>query len=356
MSTILEAESHPSSERTRGGFFAVHRSAWAKACDLGMSAAIAHVVLARGTGRDNEHTTWSADAIERKTGVSWRRAKKALTLLQQHGVLETVRRGARPKYRLIASESPAWVWLPNEVVDGVEGHASPLERIRQTGDVMTLRLFVDLYSEHYLRDDGGVSRRVVYGAWTRHTVGDFGEYVVFGFVPPFGVNVPDSPVSDPHKRALTEAEKEAGLYPAARLAQRLGQLEALRLFEWVPTLWEHDGADAEPIHPLHRESSIHIERELAAAAVDAGRALVTHGQVRWAYEQGCTLFAPVLRHMQNVSVVSIARLTHRPRTRWTAAWFEALHREGGEYIRHYEALVKRATNDMSLQERSHEVP
>jgi hypothetical protein len=48
-----DAGSPPSASDRRGGFFAVDRRAWARACGLGMNAAVAYLVLARGTGGDN---------------------------------------------------------------------------------------------------------------------------------------------------------------------------------------------------------------------------------------------------------------------------------------------------------------
>ncbi len=53
----------------QGDFFAVDRRAWARACALGLNPAVAYLVLARGTSADNRSTTWSAQAIEKYTGV-----------------------------------------------------------------------------------------------------------------------------------------------------------------------------------------------------------------------------------------------------------------------------------------------
>ena len=51
------------------GFFAVDRRIWAKLCVPGMmNEAVAYIVQARGTGRDNRTTTWSVESVERYTG------------------------------------------------------------------------------------------------------------------------------------------------------------------------------------------------------------------------------------------------------------------------------------------------
>src|SRR4051794_36430469 len=68
----------------RGGFFAIDRRAWAEACAAGMNAAVAYLVLARGTSRDNRTTAWSVQAVEKYTSISRGRAQQALELLAKN--------------------------------------------------------------------------------------------------------------------------------------------------------------------------------------------------------------------------------------------------------------------------------
>ena len=84
----------------RRGFFAIDRRAWARACDLGMNAAVAYLVLGRGTGGDNRTSCWSVAAVEGYTAVSRGRAQAALKDLERAGLIEVLRTGTRPKYRL----------------------------------------------------------------------------------------------------------------------------------------------------------------------------------------------------------------------------------------------------------------
>src|SRR3954470_23840851 len=65
----------------RGEFFAVDRRAWAKACSVGLNAAITYLVLARGSGGDNRTTAWSTNAVEQRTAMGRHRAKAALKAL-----------------------------------------------------------------------------------------------------------------------------------------------------------------------------------------------------------------------------------------------------------------------------------
>jgi len=193
-----------------GNFFAVDHRCWAKACAAGMNAASAYLVHARGTGRDQRITSWSVQALETYTGISRSRAQAAIKALQSAGVTNLVKGSTRPQYEILswssvvgrddklttaqagtlekvtAGKQPEgkslqsadslvrqgileiggnsqlclpeskWIWLPNEFVTGAAGEAPPLELLRQTQDVMGLRLAVDLYREQNLwRDNQG---------------------------------------------------------------------------------------------------------------------------------------------------------------------------------------------------------
>src|SRR4051812_43280570 len=97
----------------QGDFFAVDRRAWARACSLGINAAVAYLMLARGTGADNRTSTWSVQSIEKYTSVSRGRAQEALKVLQRAGLVQELRAGTRPKYRLApAHEIPGCECYP----------------------------------------------------------------------------------------------------------------------------------------------------------------------------------------------------------------------------------------------------
>src|SRR4051812_29531103 len=51
-------------KRAEGIFFAIDNRLWERVCALGLNEAVAYLVQARGTGRDNRTTTWSVEAIE----------------------------------------------------------------------------------------------------------------------------------------------------------------------------------------------------------------------------------------------------------------------------------------------------
>jgi hypothetical protein len=83
------------------GFFAVDRRTWARVCGLGLNAAVAYLVLARGTGKANRETTWSVQAIEKYTGIARSRAHAAIQDLLDAGLIRRLRAGTRPKYELL---------------------------------------------------------------------------------------------------------------------------------------------------------------------------------------------------------------------------------------------------------------
>jgi hypothetical protein len=226
------------------GFFAVDRRTWARVCGLGLNRAVAYLVLVRGTGKTNRETAWSVQAIETYTGISRSRAHAGVAALIKDGLLRKLRDGTRPKYELVPwhiipgtdprpplssydqsvvdkalqgkkitgwdkrtiadavnqgwladhgggkysiaprpDTDPDWIWLPNELVTSAAGETAPVELIRQTQDIMTLRLFIDLYDAQNLRDDGGISRKITWQRYERVKIGQQGPQVVWGFEP-----------------------------------------------------------------------------------------------------------------------------------------------------------------------------
>jgi hypothetical protein len=83
------------------GFFAVDRSAFRCAAVGGLNSAIAHLIMARGTGRDNRTTQWSVHSIEQRTGISRPSAVKAVKDLLDRGIWTKIREGQHPIYEAI---------------------------------------------------------------------------------------------------------------------------------------------------------------------------------------------------------------------------------------------------------------
>ncbi len=75
----------------KGSFFIVDRPTFAKVCDLGdPDLAAAYLVLAAGTGADNRTSSWSREAINRRTALNWRKANDCIAKLEKQGLAEWI--------------------------------------------------------------------------------------------------------------------------------------------------------------------------------------------------------------------------------------------------------------------------
>ena len=99
----------------------------------------------------------------------------------------------------------------------------------------------------------------------------------------------NNPVASIHKRTLTPEELAAKKSPAVDFFARLGRLESLRLFDWVPYVFEGEDATAEPVFPCGQFGLDGVEDQIGLAAYRAGEALLTPEQVAWAQGNGLWL-------------------------------------------------------------------
>ncbi len=223
------------------------------------------------------------------------------------------------RYDAEAAARPDWIWLPNALVDGAAQETTPAEMARQTGNVLVLRLLVNLYGSQILDEDGGIHFRRIRQQYARHKVGEQGPFVVWGFVPEQAAAFRDALFVAPHFAAANDDVKRTAAW--AEFWKCWNHLLDMGLVEFVAHLVEADTPEGEIIHPvaLH-ETGLEIERELARAATLAGAALTTPGQQRWAFDQGVRLLVPIERRKEGVQVMGIARLRYRPRTSRTLAF------------------------------------
>jgi hypothetical protein len=321
--TITIPDTVPS---TKGNFFAVGRETFVSACQLGINPSTAFLVLARGTGGDNVTTKWSAEAVSQRLGIRWNTAKQAIAALIDGGVIHGVA-GKHPAYKLDKAGEP--VWLPNEIVDGAGEELPPAMKLRQTQDAMTVRLFGELYAEQNLREDGGISRAITYGKYTRERIGQRGANVVWFFKNDGKWMKWKNPATDCHR----SEDKER---PGKDFFKRINLLESAGLLEWVPYLFE--GPAGEPIHPLAWNGSP-AEQGLCKACVAAGRSLLTEEQQAWLdlnRSRGWLVAAPA--HIAEVTMFGIARLRYRPHTRMTAAWWADYSERCARFTATYKAI------------------
>lgn len=298
---------------TTNGFFAVGRQTFIKACDLGMNPACALLAMACGSGKDNTTTKWSAEAVANHVGVRWTTAKDAINALLDAGIV-ALKPGktTRPNYKL--DKDGDLIWLPKALIEGAANEVAPVLKLRQTQDVMMLRLFVELYSAQNLREDGGVSTKVMKYTHERNKAGQYGAYVIWDFHNPTGW-VTWGDVSKPHHREkLTKEEMEAKKNAGVDFFHRIERLISLGLIEWIPYIF--DGEDGEPIHPV-AHTGLEAEQKLFYAVINAVERITTETQRK--YQRGTMV--PVLAHVEQVQLISMMRLRYRPQTKLTAAWF-----------------------------------
>ena len=388
-----------------GGFFTVDHRCWARVCALGIDAAVAYLVLARGSGRDNRTTGWSVRAIEDYTGISRNTAKVAIGRLKAAGLIDQIVEGTRPRYilkpahevpgttayprqaiftgeraaydricengRLTIAEKKAvphliakgWVvdhlggdyqalpppsvdpepiWLPNQLVSGAANENSPIERVRQTRDPLTLRLLVDLYHYHDLAGSGGVDPSYMRQDYHRIRVSEYGEYVVWAFAPEHE-RMFWTPLSLPHRTDPTPEQRAEGVGAWSRWYHRTRCLIDLGVVRWIPHLWEGDDPGAAPLHPYALGGGHGSADLLGAAAHAAGRAMITDAQFQEACDKlgGEAWLAPVLRHIDNVQMIGVARLLYRPHTKLTSAWIAQLTKSTKSHLDDYRVLAAR---------------
>ena len=225
---------------------------------------------------------------------------------------------------------PCWIWLPNSIVTGVANETPPLERVRQTQDPLTLRLFLELYAEGHPRADGGVRHSLIRSEFERKQIGQSGPLVVWGS-------------RDLERKWVTwDGAALCHRVPASKdpgddFFRRFNQLTDTGLIEWMPHLMDGSGPEAEIIHPYGLGASDSIEDRLGLAAHHAGIAKLTREQATWASTNGYWL-APVPRHIGNVAVIGVARLRYRPQTAATGAWWRNLLEQAETHLAVYQGL------------------
>lgn len=291
-----------------GQFFAIGQPQWGEACKLGLNPAVALLVLARGSGGDNITTAWSADAVARHAGISWRRAKAAIDALEGAKLASITKPGTRPVRKLAApNDLKCMLWLPNTLVDGAGDEVPPVMRLRQAQNLEHLQAFIELYGMQDLGGDGGLPRSLVRAPFQRERICDIRQFTVWGFTRM------DTRYCNHTGPLVRFVKREAGKDSAAW--GFLLALEHMGLLQTVDYLTEGDSPDAELLHALTGDASANNVRDTAYAWFDGGPEWMGHRAAQYDY----TL--PVFRHIAAPAVVGVSRLVYRPHTRVTAAWW-----------------------------------
>jgi hypothetical protein len=313
-----------------------------------MNAAVAYLVLARGSGRDNRVTAWSTNAVEAYTGISRGRAARAISELCKEGVVERLSGGRHPRYALNwegtgrntnRDGDERIIWLPNDLVTESPCRLAPIEQLRQTQELPILRLFVDLYGEHNLRDDGGISRQILSQNFERRRMGEKGQWVIWAFSESGISGSWSGPLLCQRRRPTTRERRDGGTPEWNDAFCGIDRLVGMGLMEWMPYVFEGDGPEAEVLHPCRIGESESYEDRLGQATREAAERMLTFEEAMDAAD--FPFLVPVARRIENVQMVGIARLKRRPRTRLTASWQVEYERKCKSYLALYSAIVGR---------------
>lgn len=295
---------------SHNGFFAIGQKQWTEACKMGLNHAVMFLVMARGSGRDNATTRWSAEAAFKHTGLAWRRGNACITDLTLNSlVLLKKKIGKRPLYKLTVPENPdEFIWLPNTLVTGARQEVPPLARLRQAQNLEHLRAFIELYALHDLAGDGGLPRTLIWKPYdVREHICDRGQFKVYGFRSSKSMRYCNT--NGPLK--VFQGRKEG----KGTAWEFIGALEDMGLIESVDYLAESDDSESELIHALTGD-------EHAAATASAAAAMASELPGGFKYEaDNFSYVLPVIKHMTKAAVIGVFRLKYRPHTSRTAAWY-----------------------------------
>jgi hypothetical protein len=314
----------------RGDLFLIDHCKWPKICELGMNAAISYLIMARGSGPDNSQTSWSANAIEQRTGMSRKRAGDAIRLMVRRNHLSMLRGSTMPKYKIGHTRHPSWAYLPNSLIDGAAGEVSPIERLRRRGSIEALRMLIDAYQMQDLANDDGLDWRLIHSEWDRSLITERGNWLIFGYSKAVaGTAKWHCPLRVQFRHQTNEAN--AAFWNAFQTLKDCG------LIETIPHLVEGSTDNAELIFPLHSEGS-EAETSLCDAATQAARSMLENDAGGFKYSLDAYEIAiPVSNDFPNATVVGVFRLRYRAHTSLTAAWWSK-QTEWNRYAEQYRAL------------------
>ena len=370
--TMEEASAAQPKEKNSGEFFAVERPTLERVINHGMNAAVAYLVLASGSFRLTGITKWSVNSIEKYTSISRKKAKAAVKLLCDEKYIEQTQSGSSPIYKILPFHEiggdyfyftkakkkkteppePDYIWMPNSLITGVGDEIPPIEKIRQTGDKNILALFTDFYHVHDLITDGGIPRTIIYGSYEREKIGEWEQFIVWGFAFNNPTYYQQNDVMSRQHQDRADMSKEEKQKGVDLVFSRLDTLEILGLIEWIPYLFESEDKDAEIRHPCDYDyynaadkvEPTTIEQQIGAAAHIAGFNMLTIGQQQRAVDMlgDDVILCPVPKHMKDAAMIGIAKLKYRPKTTLTKAWYAELEKTGEKTILEFQQLTNKA--------------
>lgn len=268
--------------------------------------------------------------------------------LVARGLVHWLGSGAVAAINVAPAIEADWIWLPNTIIDGVDTETPPIERVRQTHSIPTMRLYVDLYHAQALSSDGGVNWRVLRESFNRKKIGEYANFDVYAFWPEDRSQYFCWKSTDFVATFTKWAEdhfgnpirhKEPGV---AHMFDAIDTLVELGLISFIPHAITADTSEGTVIHPMARDGQgEEAERDVAKAAHAAASVMLGLHKGDEGYAPQVMLL-PVQRHIRHVAVVGLARLRHRANTSATAAWFDRMDewRDHAERYRAHEEAIR----------------
>lgn len=292
----------------QGNFFAIGAKEFVHACSMGINSAVALLVMARGSGRDNATTAWSALSIFTRTGMARRRAQIAIESLVGAGLVELLQAGKRPRYKLHKPADDAeLLWLPNELIDGAGAEIPPVTKLREAGNIELLQKLVELYGVQDLDNDGGLPRSFVWSHFERTTICPVGVFTLYGFSNEKARAAPIGLFAEYANR-----EDEHGNRGAWVVLQPLVDMGLIGRF-WYMAESQHP--DAELIYPVGPHGT-------GDAISDLIQWLEDTGGKGYSFEaQTHDVQGIAMKHIENANLVGVYRLKYRPKTGKTSRWW-----------------------------------
>lgn len=278
------------------GLFIIGHENFERALELGLYPALAYLVLARGTQRNNLTTAWSAKAVKTAVGVRWHKARAAIEELIDSRLVSSRARSvkSRPMYRLSPIEGDK-VFLPNTLVDGIESIPSPLRRVRESQNPDVLKLLVNFYRLQNLADEHGISRDCLHQPAGVDFIMELGPFKVWAAV-----------VKGVYRTSLDGELAKPWQYNTDAFWDALKALDGMGLIELV---WYVTDADGELLYPFNEDVRDAIENYIEACEIPS--------HLSW---QGDCHFL-TLRHQSKPQFVGLYRARFRtPHTAMTGEW------------------------------------
>ena len=313
-----------------GRFFRVDMRCWAQACELGLDAALAYLAFNAGRRGRQPTTLWGRTALCNHLGLSRSHARLAMQRLEQAGLVVPAA-DQKLVRRVVESKAPDHAYLPQSLVLGAVGERTPLTLLREAGDELLLRLFVELYQHHELLDEDGLPLRIAHQRWEKSVVSRSDSWCVVAFMRTqvqVGTQLtPNDPLLLPHAHERDRPghdRREPFLERLTTLSSHLGLLVP------VPRLTETDDVDSTiafsvwPAFWRREEDGPDVRIGIAAQAtaqqlIDASDE--ASAKVEALRREGDVVILPVPAHMvARCALWTGFRMRYRPHTKATSAW------------------------------------